>query len=141
MGLQQRLRRGRRSGQVAPAGACSAYLDIARVSAVEPLSRVTDATVDVLRALRESGRHVWGLQVVKRSGRAPGTVYPVLERLERAGWITSAWESDDARPGPRRRLYEFTPDGARAAVELLAERDARRTPRKRAAPRTHGRLA
>ena len=108
---------------------------------METLSRVTDATLDVLRALRAGGRNVWGLQVIKMSGRAPGTVYPVLERLERAGWITSEWERDDARPGPRRRLYEFTSEGASAAVELLAKRDAQRATRRRLAPRTDGRLA
>lgn len=108
---------------------------------MEPLSRVTDATLDVLRALRAGGRNVWGLQVIKESGRAPGTVYPVLERLERAGWVRSTWENDEARPGPRRRLYEFTAEGATAAVELLAERDARRASRERTTSRADGRLA
>ncbi|TQL02378.1 PadR family transcriptional regulator [Cellulomonas sp. SLBN-39] len=89
---------------------------------MEQLTRVTPATVDVLRALRAEGPDVWGLRVVKLSQRPAGTVYPVLERLERAGWLTSDWEQDDARPGPRRRLYRFTPDGAAAALEIVTSR-------------------
>ncbi|MGA8047551.1 MAG: helix-turn-helix transcriptional regulator [Dermatophilaceae bacterium] len=108
---------------------------------MESLSRVTIATVDVLRALRAGGPQIWGLQVIKESGRAPGTVYPILERLERAGWIRSEWEDDKARPGPRRRLYEFTAEGAAAAVELLVERDARQASGKRPDPQAEGRLA
>ena len=108
---------------------------------MESLSRVTDATLDVLRALRSGGPDIWGLQVIKESGRAPGTVYPILDRLERAGWIRSKWEDDEARPGPRRRLCEFTAEGATAAVELLAEREARQVTGKRSAPQAEGRLA
>ena len=89
---------------------------------MDSLSRVTAATLDVLRALRAEGDAVWGLQIVRRTGRAPGTVYPILERLERAGWVESVWESDDARSGPRRHLYQFTSDGGEAAVELILER-------------------
>ena len=101
---------------------------------MEPLARITPATVDVLRAVRRNGPDVWGLQVVKDTGRPPGTVYPVLERLERAGWVVSRWEQDDARPGPRRRLYAFTPDGAAAATELLATRSAAEPASRRASP-------
>lgn len=88
---------------------------------MRPLGRVTNATLDVLRALRALGPMAWGLQIVKVTGRPPGTVYPVLERLERAGWVTSAWEADDSRPGPRRRLYQFTQEGNAAAVDLLTQ--------------------
>jgi DNA-binding PadR family transcriptional regulator len=41
-----------------------------------------------------------------------GTVYPALHRLERAGWLTSAWAEIGGR---RRRVYSITRDG-RAAL-------------------------
>ncbi|MDO9398232.1 MAG: helix-turn-helix transcriptional regulator, partial [Herbiconiux sp.] len=82
---------------------------------MEMLKRVTGATVDVLRALLEADGPTWGLVIVKGTGRPAGSVYPILERLEGAGWATSAWEAESARPGPRRRLYELTADGAEAA--------------------------
>ncbi len=34
-----------------------------------------------------------GLQIVKDTGKKPGTVYPILERLEAAGWVQGGeWE-------------------------------------------------
>ncbi len=98
---------------------------------MEPLSRITAATVDVLDALLEHSDGCWGLLAITRSGRPAGTVYPVLDRLERAGWIVSEWEEAPERRGPRRRYYRFTDEGAvRAAAtvgEFRARVDARRT--------------
>lgn len=95
---------------------------------MEPLARITAATVDVLVSLIEgagAGTATWGLEIVRRSSRPPGTVYPVLERLERAGWVESRWEDDDTRSGPRRRLYELTADGALAARRTVESFTAR----------------
>ena len=50
---------------------------------------------------------------------AHGTLYKALERLERAGMLTSRWEDPDvamAEGRPRRRLYEVTGLGERAAA-------------------------
>lgn len=90
-----------------------------------PLSRVTPATVDVLNALLNGEAPVWGLLVVKQTSRPAGSVYPILERLEGSGWVTSAWEDDSERTGPRRRLYELTSDGAAAAREVVATAESR----------------
>jgi DNA-binding MarR family transcriptional regulator len=97
---------------------------------MEQLSRVTPATVAVLAALIDHGEPCWGLAVIKASGRPAGSVYPILERLETAGWIASSWEQDTSRSGPRRRYYELTEDGARAARATIAgfrSRDAAAT--------------
>ncbi|WIE62614.1 PadR family transcriptional regulator [Curtobacterium sp. MCLR17_032] len=91
---------------------------------MEPLVRVTAPTLDVLAALLAAEGPAWGLRLIKELGRPSGTVYPILERLERQGWITSDWDDDADRPGPRRRLYEFTADGQRAATDLVAARRA-----------------
>ncbi|WP_341952485.1 PadR family transcriptional regulator [Salinibacterium sp. TMP30] len=92
---------------------------------MEPLSRVTAATLDVLGALTAAPQPLWGLRVVKSTRRPAGSVYPILERLERLGWVTSEWEDDPERTGPRRRLYELTSDGTAAASTLLT---AQRSP-------------
>src|SRR4051794_38813207 len=47
-----------------------------------------------------------------------GTVYPALQRLERAGLVASRW--DDTTPR-RRRVYELTADGHRARAAKKRE--------------------
>jgi hypothetical protein len=95
---------------------------------MEQLSRVTPATIAVLRVLDEATDACWGLMVIKLSGRPAGSVYPILERLESLGWVTSSWEIDDARPGPRRRYYQLTEGGAGAASAAIIRFEARSLP-------------
>ncbi len=38
-----------------------------------------------------------------------GTLYRTLRRMEANGWLKSSWS--DEGPGPRRRVYELTPEG------------------------------
>ncbi len=92
---------------------------------MEALSRITPATVDVLAVLAAATEPCWGLLVITSSGRPAGSVYPILERLERAGWVTSRWEENSARTGPRRRYYELTGSGAAAARTTIAAFRAR----------------
>lgn len=101
--------------------------------------RKTPAMVGVLSALA-TGEEVWGLKVVRDSGRPAGSVYPILARLEAAGLVSSEWEvlpdSDTAgHSGPRRRYYQLTDAGAAfAAVSLQASQAARRQPHSAFAP-------
>ena len=94
---------------------------------MEPLSRITAATVDVLIALLNHSESTWGLSIIKESSRPAGSVYPILERLETSGWVTSRWEDNSDRPGPRRRYYELSTDGATAAREVVKNFTARTT--------------
>ena len=105
---------------------------------MEPLQRVTAPTLDVLNALLDSDGPTWGLLVIKATGRQAGTVYPILERLERQGWIRSSWDEDADRPGPRRRLYEFTGDGLQAAQHLVEARESAARDNARRAQRRPG---
>lgn len=93
---------------------------------MEPIQRVTAPTLDVLEALLAADGPLWGLVIIKQTGRPSGTIYPVLERLERQGWIDGSWDDESERSGPRRRHYEFTPDGRIAARELAATAAERR---------------
>jgi PadR family transcriptional regulator, regulatory protein PadR len=86
---------------------------------MEPLSRITPATIDVLSVLDEATGPTWGLAVIKSSGRPAGSVYPILDRLEQTGWVTSKWEDDPTRSGPRRRFYELTEAGSTAARQAI----------------------
>lgn len=63
-----------------------------------------------------------GADVHQECGIASGTLYPILLRLEAAGWFVSRWESiDPSTVGrPRRRLYRLTSTGQRRASEVFA---------------------
>jgi PadR family transcriptional regulator PadR len=82
--------------------------------------RLTPALRDVLGCLLDAQGEVWGLLVSQESGRPTGTVYPILDRLEREKYVRSRWETDVERPGPRRRLYSLTPEGRAWITKGLA---------------------
>ncbi|TQL47202.1 PadR family transcriptional regulator [Homoserinimonas aerilata] len=92
---------------------------------ITPLKRITPATVDVLDALLTTSDALWGLAIVKATGRPAGSIYPILERLETAGWVVSEWEADTERSGPRRRLYRLEADAAPAVRSAIAHLKAR----------------
>ena len=48
-----------------------------------------------------------------------GTLYPVLYRLEREGWIRAKWETPPT--GKKRKVYSLTADGKKVQAERLAE--------------------
>jgi DNA-binding PadR family transcriptional regulator len=69
----------------------------------------------VLRVLLDEAvdQH-YGLEISKQSGLPTGSIYPIMTRLEIAGWVTSAWEDIDesAQGRRRRRYYRLTGEGA-----------------------------
>ena len=69
--------------------------------------RMTPATAKVLEALKSSPKPLWGLQIMKLTELPSGSVYPILARLERLKIVSSDWESEPDRPGPRRRMYSL----------------------------------
>ena len=85
--------------------------------------RMSLQTLRVLEAFLENpSDQLSGADVQKRSRLASGTLYPILLRLESAGWFVSRWEAvDPASIGrPRRRLYRLTPTGLARASEVFA---------------------
>ncbi|WUO17874.1 PadR family transcriptional regulator [Streptomyces sp. NBC_00289] len=78
----------------------------------------------VLRALLEDpGRQRYGLELCELAGLPSGTIYPILARLEQAGWVESTWEDPavyEKSGRPRRRFYRITHEGAEQAREALA---------------------
>lgn len=87
-----------------------------------------------LRAMLDgSDTELYGLELVDATGLPPGTIYPIMARLESAGWVSSRWEEtgQEARGRPRRRYYQLTADGIASARSALASSDARRQARAR----------
>jgi len=85
--------------------------------------RMSLQTLRVLEAFLENPmEQLSGAEVHQRCGIASGTLYPILLRLESAGWFVSRWESIDPSSAgrPRRRLYRLTSAGFRQAGEVFA---------------------
>jgi DNA-binding PadR family transcriptional regulator len=72
----------------------------------------------------------YGFELAASSGLKTGTLYPILIRLEEAGWLTSSWEDIDpsAAARPARRYYTLTAGGRRDAAAVLEESVARLMP-------------
>jgi PadR family transcriptional regulator PadR len=75
----------------------------------------------ILSLLEARARHGYdiGRQIERRSGGVVqlhvASLYPLLYRLERRGWVAGRWVE---RPGERRRrYYRLTPMGRRVLVE------------------------
>lgn len=85
--------------------------------------RMSLQTLRVLEAFLENPTfELSGADVQKRISLASGTLYPILLRLESAGWFVSRWETVDpvVAGRPRRRLYRLTPNGLARASEVFA---------------------
>jgi len=83
---------------------------------------MTFYTLRVLGTLLEAAPEPrYGLEISKASGLPGATVYPILIRLEGAGWLVSEWEDiDPVKEGRRpRRYYRLTADGATVARREL----------------------
>jgi PadR family transcriptional regulator PadR len=85
--------------------------------------RMTTSLLKVVAALlAEPAAERYGLQIMHDTGLPSGTLYPILVRLERAGWVESRWEDVDpvAEGRPSRRYYRLTGEGAVAARREVA---------------------
>lgn len=51
-----------------------------------------------------------GADIARVTGMKSGTLYPILMRLEDAGWLASCWEEGDPSllGRPRKRFYSVT---------------------------------
>jgi DNA-binding PadR family transcriptional regulator len=86
--------------------------------------RLTQPTLKVLRFLLEKPREGRsGAEMSKATKVGSGTLYPMLARLEGAGWLVSEWEAIDPKEAgrPRRRFYTLTAVGQNNARAALAE--------------------
>jgi DNA-binding PadR family transcriptional regulator len=86
--------------------------------------RLTGPTLKVLKLLLEKPREGRaGADISRTLGISSGTLYPLLARLEVAGWLKSKWEIIDPTDvgRPRRRFYKLTGHGQTQGARALAE--------------------
>jgi DNA-binding PadR family transcriptional regulator len=84
------------------------------------MRRLSVTSVSVLQAVADGFEY--GFDIIDRTGLPSGTVYPALSKLERDGFVRSAWEDESRahREGrPARRYYRITAPGTRALDAAL----------------------
>jgi PadR family transcriptional regulator PadR len=82
----------------------------------------------ILWTLKKKGDKMYGYEIMqslqlKTKGRwAPkaGTIYPILRRLEKKGFVKSEWAVTKTS-GPSRRYYKITSEGKKAAKTVFFE--------------------
>src|ERR1051325_8818804 len=90
-----------------------------------PLTQLRRGVLEfcVLSLLRDE--ELYGFDLVRRLTdiegmvTSEGTIYPLLSRLRRDGWVTTRWVESES--GPPRRYYSVTADGHRALREFAEQ--------------------
>ena len=87
-------------------------------------TRTSGALLKVLATFMDGpSEERYGLELIRATRLKSGTLYPLLERLEAAGWLASRWDEpgQSHSGGPRRRFYRLTGEGIARAQETLVE--------------------
>ncbi|MDF0603976.1 PadR family transcriptional regulator [Psychromarinibacter sp. C21-152] len=89
---------------------------------------MTATTIRVLIGFLESREPLSGADLINQYGLFSGTLYPILRRLEKAGWVEATWEDGDPKQlgRPLRRLYDLTAAGQREAENALKNERTRK---------------
>ncbi|HKW66037.1 MAG TPA: helix-turn-helix transcriptional regulator [Terriglobales bacterium] len=72
--------------------------------------------------LRRGPAWRYGYDLLKQTGLKSGTLYPILARLQRSGWLEQRWEKSPAVGRPPRHLYRLSRIG-RVAVRKLGQQE------------------
>ena len=90
------------------------------------------AVLDILEVIQAFPPHdpAWGLTICGWTGYSTGTVYPALDRMLKAGWISDRWEEPAPADRPRRRYYDITEAGLAAYEQAMTDREARQAARR-----------
>lgn len=86
--------------------------------------RITAETLKLLGALMaRPSDELSGADIAATTQLSSGTMYPILLRFERAGWLQSRWEAEDPSVlrRPRRRYYQLTAEGVRRVRSVVRE--------------------
>lgn len=90
-----------------------------------PLSQLRRGVLEYCVLSLLGDEELYGFDLVRRLSDvdgmviSEGTIYPLLSRLRREGWVTTTWAESGS--GPPRRYYAVTPEGRRALHEFAAE--------------------
>ena len=86
------------------------------------LSKQTLAVLDALLARATQWHHGYALS--QQTGLASGTLYPILMRLEKSGWLETRWEEAPVPGRPPRHFYRLSTDGREWARDEIGAAQA-----------------
>jgi DNA-binding PadR family transcriptional regulator len=69
--------------------------------------------------LRRGPAWHYGYDLLKQTGLKSGTLYPILARLQRGGWLEQRWEKPSAAGRPPRHLYRLSRQGKTVARAIF----------------------
>jgi len=89
--------------------------------------RLSYETLQVLGAAVTADGEVSGAMLMRITEIRSGTLYPILARLEAAGWLKSRWEDVDPSKvkRPAMRLYRVLAAGRKAHADAMWELGAK----------------
>jgi PadR family transcriptional regulator, regulatory protein PadR len=88
------------------------------MGAGSPISQLRRGVVEYCVLSLLAREEVYGFELVRRLRTldgllvSEGTIYPLLSRLRRDGWVSTTWAESES--GPPRRYYAITPAGQTA---------------------------
>ncbi len=80
-------------------------------------SHPTLAILDALLAHPAQWHHGYAMSL--QTNIPSGTLFPILMRLDKRGWLETRWENSVPQGRPPRHLYRLTADGREWAREEL----------------------
>ena len=90
-----------------------------------PLTQLRRGVLEFCVLALLSGDEVYGFDLVRRLSdidglvTSEGTIYPLLSRLRRDGWVSTTWRESES--GPPRRYYSITKSGQHALTGFSTE--------------------
>lgn len=74
-----------------------------------------------LLSLLDAPQGLYGYEIMQMTGIKPGTLYPMLARLEDQGILVSHWEESSVQGRPPRHIYSLSAAGRILAKNLSHE--------------------
>lgn len=96
----------------------SIYIDIVNMRKQRAPSK---ATKMALISLLDAPEGLHGYEIMQATGIKPGTLYPMLARLEDQETLVSRWQETNVEGRPPRHIYSLTEAGRILASDLINE--------------------
>lgn len=111
--------------QLANCSASTTLWNMELGSTRNPLSQLRRGVIEYCVLSLLAREELYGFDLVRRLAAvdgmvtSEGTIYPLLSRLRREGWVSTTWAESES--GPPRRYYAITESGQRALAEFTAD--------------------